>query len=45
MSHSESHVLRGTLIGGVAILMWASLAVLTAWSGGVPVFRRFWPRP
>jgi len=32
-------VLRGTLIGGVAILMWASLAVLTAWSGGVPPFQ------
>ena len=34
-----AHVLRGTLIGGVAILMWASLAVLTAWSGGVPPFQ------
>ncbi len=39
MSHPEPHVLRGTLIGGVAILMWSSLAVLTAWSGGVPPFQ------
>ncbi|RLA31399.1 MAG: EamA family transporter [Gammaproteobacteria bacterium] len=35
----HDHVLRGTLIGGVAILMWASLAVLTAWSGDVPPFQ------
>ena len=34
-----SQVLRSTLIGGVAILMWSSLAVLTAWSGGVPPFQ------
>ncbi len=35
----SAHDLRGTLIGGVAILMWASLAVLTAHSGGVPPFQ------
>ena len=38
MIRNDPHVLRGTLIGGVAILMWSSLAVLTAWSGGVPPF-------
>ena len=37
--HPADHATRGTLIGGVAILMWASLAVLTAWSGGVPPFQ------
>ncbi len=36
---TDDHAMRGTLIGGVAILMWASLAVLTAWSGGVPPFQ------
>ena len=25
---TDDHAMRGTLIGGVAILMWASLAVL-----------------
>jgi drug/metabolite transporter (DMT)-like permease len=35
----QTQVLRSTLIGGVAIVMWASLAVLTAWSGGVPPFQ------
>lgn len=40
MHGADSHpTRRGTLIGGVAILMWASLAVLTAWSGGVPPFQ------
>jgi len=39
MPHPQPHALRGTLIGGVAILMWSSLAVLTAWSGGVPPFQ------
>jgi drug/metabolite transporter (DMT)-like permease len=38
MRHA-SQTARGTLIGTVAILMWASLAVLTAWSGGVPPFQ------
>lgn len=30
---------RATLIGGTAVLMWATLAALTAWSGQVPPFQ------
>ncbi len=31
---------RATLIGLTAVLMWATLALLTAWSGAVPPFQR-----
>jgi len=32
-------VLRATLVGGLAVLLWAVLALLTAWSGSVPPFQ------
>ncbi len=32
-------VARATLIGLTAVLMWATLALLTAWSGTVPPFQ------
>lgn len=31
--------LRATLIGGTAVLLWGSLALLTSWSGRVPPFQ------
>ena len=30
---------RATLIGLTAVLLWATLALLTAWSGAVPPFQ------
>ncbi len=30
---------RATLIGGTAVLMWGTLALLTVWSGAVPPFQ------
>lgn len=32
-------VLRGTLMGGVALLMWATLGILTVWTGEIPPFQ------
>lgn len=32
-------VLRGTLIGAVALLIWATLGILTVWSGDIPPFQ------
>jgi drug/metabolite transporter (DMT)-like permease len=31
--------LRATLIGGAAVLLWGSLALLTSWTGRVPPFQ------
>lgn len=31
--------LRATLIGGVAVLLWALLALFTTWAGGIPPFQ------
>ncbi|MDV7338074.1 EamA family transporter [Terasakiella sp. A23] len=32
-------VLRGTLIGAVALFMWSTLGILTVWSGPIPPFQ------
>jgi drug/metabolite transporter (DMT)-like permease len=32
-------VVRGTLIGGVALVMWSTLGILTVWSGPIPPFQ------
>jgi drug/metabolite transporter (DMT)-like permease len=31
--------LRATLIGGIAVLLWALLALFTTWAGGIPPFQ------
>ena len=36
---SRHHTRRATLIGGSAVLMWATLALLTTWTGAVPPFQ------
>jgi drug/metabolite transporter (DMT)-like permease len=37
--HRRPPALRATLIGGGALLLWATLAVLTTWTGAVPPFQ------
>jgi len=32
-------VVRGTLIGAVALVMWSTLGILTVWSGDIPPFQ------
>jgi drug/metabolite transporter (DMT)-like permease len=32
-------VVRGTLIGAVALVMWSTLGILTVWSGPIPPFQ------
>ncbi|WP_419905706.1 DMT family transporter [Kiloniella sp.] len=39
MSNNSSTTLRATLIGGVAILLWALLALFTTWAKGIPTFQ------
>lgn len=39
LSSSQPAAIRATLIGGTAVLMWATLALLTALSGAVPPFQ------
>jgi drug/metabolite transporter (DMT)-like permease len=36
---SHSDALRSTLIGATAVLMWATLALFTTWSGPIPPFQ------
>ena len=36
---AERHPLRATLIGGIAVLLWALLALFTTWAAGVPPFQ------
>jgi drug/metabolite transporter (DMT)-like permease len=36
---SRHHTRRATLIGGSAVLMWATLALLTTWTDAVPPFQ------
>ncbi len=35
----QRHPLRATLIGGIAVLLWALLALFTTWAAGVPPFQ------
>jgi len=35
----EAHRTRATLIGGIAVLLWALLALFTTWAAGVPPFQ------
>lgn len=39
MSQSGNRRLRATLIGGIAVLLWGALALLTTWTGQVPPFQ------
>ena len=39
MADAHARRVRGTLIGGIAVLMWATLALFTTLSGGVPPFQ------
>ena len=36
---SESHIRRATLIGGIAVLLWALLALFTTGADGIPPFQ------
>ncbi|WP_020592584.1 DMT family transporter [Kiloniella laminariae] len=36
---SDGKTLRATIIGGIAILLWASLALFTTWAQGIPTFQ------
>ncbi len=38
-AHARRHPLRATLIGGIAVLLWALLALFTTWAAGVPPFQ------
>lgn len=39
MNQNDTHQLKATLVGGTAVLMWATLALFTAMSGAVPPFQ------
>ncbi|HEY9345364.1 MAG TPA: EamA family transporter, partial [Inquilinus sp.] len=39
MSPDLAAVRRATLIGGTAVLMWATLALLATWSRAIPPFQ------
>jgi len=36
---AEAHRARATLIGGIAVLLWALLALFTTWAAGIPPFQ------
>ncbi|MCF8479237.1 MAG: EamA family transporter [Rhodospirillum sp.] len=36
---TEKHIVRATLIGSTAVLMWGMLALFTTWTGKVPPFQ------
>ncbi|MFD2206355.1 DMT family transporter [Kiloniella antarctica] len=39
MTDTSSTKIRATLIGGIAILLWALLALFTTWAKGIPTFQ------
>ncbi|WP_085899988.1 DMT family transporter [Kiloniella majae] len=39
MTSSPSHSIRATIIGTIAILLWALLALFTTWAKGIPPFQ------
>ncbi len=39
MTDTHSLKLRATLIGGIAVLLWALLALFTTWAKGIPTFQ------
>ncbi|KLN60483.1 membrane protein [Kiloniella spongiae] len=39
MTSSSNHNMRATIIGMVAILLWALLALFTTWAKGIPTFQ------
>lgn len=36
---TDTRQLRATLIGGIAVLLWALLALFTTWTAGIPPFQ------
>lgn len=39
MAGTDGHTTRATLIGGIAVLLWSMLALLTTGTGGLPPFQ------